>query len=297
MPGKYFVLSVISIVTSGILYDTNTNHSFASKIAQSNNSIPAVPAMPSMPAVPTMPSMPAVPTDKVKEWQPVPPQIPSNLVDMIKSLPSLNSVQQKELEQAKSDAQKLIQEEKQRVKPQEFLDKKTEIWRKFALKNQGLQASKSGKLYASLPVTSRPGIFMVSMNDSSASVTSFAGGHGAMVYSNLNTIEAYGNRSSGNGVYYYPNNWETRYQNMVARSVSGTTVDQDKQAAIRASQQVGKAYNYNFWDIDQDNSFYCSQLVYRQFKALFNINLNDNGGAVWPGDLSATKNASTVYSK
>jgi uncharacterized protein YycO len=118
-----------------------------------------------------------------------------------------------------------------------------------------------------------------------------------MVYSNLNTIEAYGNRSSQNGVYYYPNNWETRYKSMTARSTIGTTVDKDKQAALRAAQQVGKPYNYNFWDIDQDNSFYCSQLFYRQFRTLFNINLNDNGGAVWPGDLIATKNATTIYSQ
>jgi uncharacterized protein YycO len=273
-------LSVVSVATGSILFDLSANNSFASMLAQSDT------------------TMPVVPSDKVKQWEPESPQAPSASGSLRSaSPPTLNSNQQKELDQAKSEVQKLKQEEKQRSKPQEFPDKKAEIWRRLALRNSGLQASSSGKLYASLPVTSRPGVFMVSMNDSSASVTSFAGGHGAMVYSSSNTIESYGNRSSGNGVYYYPNNWETRYQSMVARSVVGTTVAQDQQAALRASQQVGKSYNYNFWDIDQDNSFYCSQLVYRQFKALFNISLNDNGGAVWPGDLSVTKNATTIYSK
>jgi uncharacterized protein YycO len=49
--------------------------------------------------------------------------------------------------------------------------------------------------------------------------------------------------------------WETRYRSIVARSVNVTTVDQDRQAAVQASQQVGKAYNYNFWDIDHDRAF------------------------------------------
>lgn len=139
---------------------------------------------------------------------------------------------------------------------------------------------------------------MVSNNDSSSSSTSWAGGHAAMVYSAYNTIEAYGNRSSSqNGVLYWPNNWETRYAHLTARTVLGTTTSQDQQAATRASQQVSKPYNYNFYNIDQDSSFYCSQLVYRQFRVLFGIDLNYGGGAVWPSDLLGTGNASTIYTQ
>jgi uncharacterized protein YycO len=188
--------------------------------------------------------MPEPPESQKKQWQP--PSAPGSSSEP--ATPPLTSAQKKELEQAKIDAEKIKQEEKQRTKPKESPDKKSEVWRQIVLRQNGLQASKSKTLYASLPVTSRPGVFMVSMNDSSASSTSFAGGHAGMVYSSQNTVESYGNRSSQNGVYYYPNNWETRYRSIVARSVNGTTIDQDRQAAVRASQQVGKAYNYNFWD-------------------------------------------------
>lgn len=207
----------------------------------------------------------------------------------------LTPEQKVDLEKAKIEAKKFKEEGEKRTKPVFYKDKKlnsTKI-------NNSLYASTSGKLYAAIiPTTSRPGIFMISHNDSSSSSASWAGGHAAIVYSEYNTIEAYGNKSaSENGVLYWPNNWEKRYAHFTARTVSSTTTSQDQQAVTRASQQVTKPYNWYFYDIDQDNSFYCSQLVYRQFKVLFGIDLNYGGGAVWPGDLMSTENAVDVYTQ
>jgi uncharacterized protein YycO len=124
-------------------------------------------------------------------------------------------------------------------------------------------------------------------------------GHGAMVLSRTQTVEAWGNQSATrNGVQVWPNDWNTgAFAHFLARTALTTTSTQDAQAANRAKAQVGKPYNKDLFSIDQDNSYYCSQLVYRQFKVLFNADLNVGGGAVPPVDLANTQNAVTIYSK
>jgi uncharacterized protein YycO len=208
--------------------------------------------------------------------------------------------QKVKLKKAKIDSKKFKEEEEKRTKPVFYKDQKlssNEI-SNLNSKHNNLYASASGKLYASVANTSRPGVFMVTYGDSSSSSNEWGGGHAAIVYNAYYTLESYGNRSSAqNGVLYWPNNWETRYQHITARTVSGTTVSQDQQAATRAAQQFKKPYNAILFNINQDNSFYYSQLVYRQFKVLFNIDMSSGFGTVFPSDLLSTTKASTLYTQ
>jgi uncharacterized protein YycO len=145
-------------------------------------------------------------------------------------------------------------------------------------------------------VLSRAGVFLVELDSSSSSSLAWAGGHAGMVWNASYTVESFGNKGSQNGVRYWPNNWTTRYTHFQARTCYDTTFDQDYNAAAMATTEVGKPYNYNFFYINQDSSFYCSQLVWYCFHKLYGIDLND-GGAVWPVDLVETDKAFTIYSQ
>ncbi|WP_052330020.1 YiiX/YebB-like N1pC/P60 family cysteine hydrolase [Thermicanus aegyptius] len=147
------------------------------------------------------------------------------------------------------------------------------------------------------PVSSRPGVYYVTFDSSSSSLISWAGGHAGIVYNEDYVIESWGNKGDDlNGVHLWPNNWASRYTHMEARTVRSTTVSEDEQAAELAYSYIGKPYNYNFFDIDQDDSFYCSQLVWYVFYHTADVDLND-GGAVWPVDLSETDESYVIYSK
>ncbi|MFT9488343.1 MAG: YiiX/YebB-like N1pC/P60 family cysteine hydrolase [Tepidibacillus sp.] len=168
------------------------------------------------------------------------------------------------------------------------------------------ETRKGSKYYGDLKVSedvsiqagyySRPGMFLVTLDTASSSSSAWAGGHAGLVYNDYFAIESFGNKGDKNGVNLWPNDWDTRYEHMELRSTNDTTIDEDKQAAEKAYLYIGKPYNYNFFYIDQDDSFYCSQLVWYVFNDLFNINLND-GGAVWPVDLTESSEAYLVYSK
>ncbi|WP_322922808.1 YiiX/YebB-like N1pC/P60 family cysteine hydrolase [Paenibacillus campi] len=144
--------------------------------------------------------------------------------------------------------------------------------------------------------STRPGQFLVTTDTASSASSAWAGGHAAIVYSGYYTIESFGNRGNENGVRLWSNDWNTRYSHFQLRSVSGTTAQQDTNAAYAAYSFLNKPYNYNFFNINQTNSFYCSQLVWYVFNNKYNINLND-GGAVWPVDLTQSPNAYLVYSQ
>ncbi|WP_440603932.1 YiiX/YebB-like N1pC/P60 family cysteine hydrolase [Bacillus sp. GB_SG_008] len=193
----------------------------------------------------------------------------------------LTKAQEQEVKQAQKELENLkvnYNEEKNKVKPDKGLD--------------GLEISALG--YGSYP--RRAGTFLVTL-DSGSSSGFVAGGHAGIVYDYYNTVESYGNKGSKNGVRYWPNNWNTRYSNVIGRTVSGTTASQDAYAAKWASYQIGDPYNWNFWNINQNSSFYCSQLVYRTFQYNYGKNMNYNGGAVWPVDLTKTSVAYTIYVK
>ena len=83
---------------------------------------------------------------------------------------------------------------------------------------------------------------------------------------------------------------------MEARTTYGTTLEEDRLAAVKAASYLGRPYNYNFFYINQDNSFYCSQLVWYSFYKLYGIDLND-GWAVWPVDLIESPKAYLIYAQ
>ena len=54
-------------------------------------------------------------------------------------------------------------------------------------------------------------------------------------------------------------------------------------AASYAYQQIGKPYNYDFFDYTRTDKFYCSQLVWKAWKNR-GWDLND-GSVIFPSDI------------
>lgn len=107
-------------------------------------------------------------------------------------------------------------------------------------------------------------------------------GHAAIVDSNPDyTIESMPN----DGVQRRPNDWKTRYSKVVGGRVVGGTKEKADAATSYAANKIGSSYNWYFYDKLTEDSFYCSQLVWR---AWFDqgIDLDKDGGYfVLPTDL------------
>ncbi len=119
-------------------------------------------------------------------------------------------------------------------------------------------------------------------------------GHAAIVYDAKTVIE-----SLPNGVVKGQNKWYEDYTTCTGITVIDTTTAQDSTAANWCYKQLGKPYNWNYWDIDNRNAFYCSQLVYAAFKDNFNINLNTGEflNAVHPSELVNSSETRVNYRK
>lgn len=96
-----------------------------------------------------------------------------------------------------------------------------------------------------------PGDILVTLDSASSSSFAWVGGHAALVYSTSKTIESFGNKGNKNGVRYWPNNWKTRYNDLKAMGVSGSTANEHLNAANYGSNQIGEPYNYNFFDVNE----------------------------------------------
>lgn len=107
------------------------------------------------------------------------------------------------------------------------------------------------------------GDIIVSLIADSGSV-GFAG-HAAIVAGNdWQTIESYAKEWSPinkNGVQRYTNNWGSKSGTLLYRP-KGAVPSQYKTAASYAERQVGKPYNWQFWEKKATHKFYCSQLVW-----------------------------------
>ncbi|MDR3215556.1 MAG: hypothetical protein LBT75_04740, partial [Bacilli bacterium] len=81
----------------------------------------------------------------------------------------------------------------------------------------------------------------------------------------------------------YVNQGPGKYQNgdVFAVKVNGLNRDKNKKVVDWARKQLKKRYNFNYLNADQDNTFYCSQLVYRAFLKTYNINLDTSDNNVW----------------
>ncbi|ADL08510.1 cell wall-associated hydrolase-like protein [Thermosediminibacter oceani] len=139
------------------------------------------------------------------------------------------------------------------------------------------------------------GDILVTLSESSSGSSSWVGGHAGVVYNSDYTVESFGNKGSLNGVRRWPNDWGVRYSNVKGLWVSGAGDADYRYAADYSYAQIGKPYNYNFFDINRTDAFYCSQLAWRAWKNR-GWDLND-GGAVWPVDLVESPHTVVFYSK
>lgn len=198
---------------------------------------------------------------------------------------SLTKKQISELEKAKKETQRLKEEWSKREKPTFHEDKKM----KSSNGTDDITIQSSGSF--------RSGIYLVTLDSSSTSSSAWAGGHAGIVGSDTSkAVESFANKSPM-GVQYWPNDWTTRYSHFTAYTVDNTTISQDEAAASKAVEQIGKPYNLNFWYPDIVSGFYCSQLVYYSFKSTSGVNLNYDGGPVWPVDLARSPKSIAIYSK
>ena len=121
-------------------------------------------------------------------------------------------------------------------------------------------------------LSTRKGVILVTTDPwvTSWGVPIFTGfGHSAIIYSTSTVVEAV-----SKGVVLGSNNWNTARKHYRAGTVRTTTTAQDAAAADWAHTQIGKPYNYNFYDMNNRNKFYCSQLVWAAFKDKYGIDLN-----------------------
>lgn len=114
-----------------------------------------------------------------------------------------------------------------------------------------------------------------------------------------NDKDAEGNFSLKNTRATGPNDWNTSKTSCYGISVKGTTVDEDNEASNWCYRQLGKPYNYNYFNVSTRKKFYCSQLVWAAFKDNYGIDLDtsDFGDAVHPMELVNSSKTYTIYKK
>ena len=123
-----------------------------------------------------------------------------------------------------------------------------------------------------------------------------APGHAAITFSLERIVEAV-----SSGVIITDDDFWDRSEymnaNTYAVTVTDTTMDEDRQAAMFCYNQVGKGYNYIFTNTSTRDKFYCSHLVWAAFYDELSINLNPNGGIVYPMELVTNDEVTIIYSR
>lgn len=104
------------------------------------------------------------------------------------------------------------------------------------------------------------------------------------------------------GVKPHYGSWATRFDGQVWQiGIRSTSVAQDQKAAQWAARQIGKPYNWNFYDVWNRKKFYCSQLVWAAYRDTVgpsaDISLNDYGAAIHPFELYRHSNTALIYRK
>lgn len=119
-------------------------------------------------------------------------------------------------------------------------------------------------------------------------------GHAAIVYSSSRVVE-----SLENGVVTGANDWNTSKSTCYGLSVIGTSTSEDKEAANWCYDQLGKPYNWNYFNTSTRDKFYCSQLVWAAFYDNFGIDLSMSafGSAIHPSELVDSSNTNIIYEK
>lgn len=139
---------------------------------------------------------------------------------------------------------------------------------------------------------------VICITDSYASHPNFNNGHAAIVaaapyYDSV--IES----DTRTGVAVSEGSWAVKYaNNMVYQyGVTKTTEAQDQQAALWAAKQIGKPYNYNFFDINTRSRFYCSHLVWAAYKDTTGVDIGtwSWGFAIHPFELMESGETTLMY--
>jgi uncharacterized protein YycO len=151
------------------------------------------------------------------------------------------------------------------------------------------QSLKSVNLYPR-----RKGVILISLDKSNGKMGFI--GHAAIIYNETRVVEAL---MQGNAeVTIGPNDWFLSKNDCTAVTVSGTSMEQDAEAAEWCYRQLGKPYNFNFLDVDTRDSFYCSQLVWAAYKDCHSIDLNTThhfGNAILPVELDLSSRTYRIY--
>ncbi|MCR3758871.1 hydrolase [Clostridium felsineum] len=138
----------------------------------------------------------------------------------------------------------------------------------------------------------RKGVILVTRDSNTLGVHY---GHAGIIWSASTTVE-----SMPNGVGRYPNEWKTRYNSIKGLTTKNTTADQDAAAADWCSDQIGKPYNYNFFNINTRDKFYCSQLVWASYKDLYGMDIDPKRtipSVIIPVDLPKQDTLDTIYAR
>lgn len=119
-------------------------------------------------------------------------------------------------------------------------------------------------------------------------------GHAAIVYSKTTVVEAL-----AQGVVSGKNNWTKSKNTCWGLSVTDVTAAQEKKVADWCHSQIGKPYNFNYFNVNTRSKFYCSQLVWAGFKDKYHVDLNTSkyGAAIHPLELVSTDKTMIIYKK
>lgn len=124
-------------------------------------------------------------------------------------------------------------------------------------------------------------------------------GHAAIVSLDSSvTIESFDKNFSPikkDGVQYYTNDWRIKKGSLLLRP-KNATLSQYRKAAIYAEKQVGKPYNWFFFNKNRTDAFYCSQLVWRSWleQGIDCEKGSIPNGAITPADLVNSSNTYLV---
>ena len=70
------------------------------------------------------------------------------------------------------------------------------------------------------------------------------------------------------------NNWSTTKTRVAAVTPRSTLTWQDSMVADYCYSKVGKPYNWNYYNMSNRSSFYCSHLIWAGYKDLYKLDLN-----------------------
>ena len=119
-------------------------------------------------------------------------------------------------------------------------------------------------------------------------------GHAAIIWRYDTVVE-----SLEQGVTWGPNDWNTSKSTVYGLTVLGTSQADDSQAALWCLNQEGKPYNWDFFNIERRDAFYCSQLVWAAFRDLHGVDISTDfaGAAIYPMELTTSPNVYINYKK